>query len=389
MKTIGKVVLNEQGERWAKGAHPWIFRGSIAKAEAQDGDVVEILSAAGRPLGMGFFSAASKIAVRAFSRQTSPQIDNTFWAQRLDQAIAYRQRVVQNATAYRLFSSEADGIPGLIIDRYGDCFSLQTLCPATERLKAFWLEHLQSRFQVQCVVERNDVKTRELEGMQQVSGVLAGKLPVDLWVREGDIEFQVDLLHGQKTGAFLDQRENHLAVETYASGRALDAFTYQGGFALHMARHAQEVLAVDSSAPALEVAQKNAQRNGLHNLRFQKAKVFDLLRDLKGQQSFDIISLDPPAFAKNSRDIDDAERGYREINLRAMELLNDAGILITSTCSYHMSEEHFLEVLAQAAGKARRRVRVVEKRGQSKDHPVLLGMPESFYLKCLILLVDA
>jgi 23S rRNA (cytosine1962-C5)-methyltransferase len=294
--------------------------------------------------------------------------------------------VVKDATAYRLVYGESDLLPSLIIDRFNDSFVIQTLSQGMDRLKQTWVDLLVERYSPRAVIERNEARVRELEDLPRAAGVLYGEDPGEIIIEEGGARFVVNLLEGQKTGAFLDQRENRIASESYARGRALDCFTFHGGFAIHLARRAESVVAVDISGQAIEIARRNVELNAASNVRLAEANVFDFLRDLEqaGEQ-FDVINLDPPAFAKNRNAIEGAMRGYKEINLRAMKLLSPGGTLITSTCSYHMSEEMFLNVLADAASDARRAAQVLEKRMQSRDHPVLVSMPETYYLKCMIL----
>ncbi len=255
-----------------------------------------------------------------------------------------------------------------------------------DALKQMWVELLVERYGPRAIVERNEARVRDLEGLSRTAGVLYGSDPGEFIIEEGDVRFAVNLLEGQKTGAFLDQRENRIAAESYARGRALDCFTFQGGFALHLARGAERVLAVDISGPAIDQAKRNAELNKAANVELIEANVFDLLHEMEqAGERFDIINLDPPAFAKNRASIEAATRGYKEINLRAMKMLTAGGTLITSTCSYHMSEEAFLNCIADAAADAGRTVQVIEKRTQSRDHPVLVSMPETYYLKCMIL----
>lgn len=297
--------------------------------------------------------------------------------------------MVRDATAYRLVYGESDLLPSLIIDRFEDCFVIQTLSQGMDALKQMWVDLLAERYNPRAVVERNEARVRELEGLPRKAGVIYGADPGRLLIREGDVRFEVSLTEGQKTGAFLDQRENRLVAATYARGRALDCFTFQGGFALHLARAADSVLAVDSSGAALASARRNGELNGAANVEFREANVFDLLHEMEqAGEKFDVINLDPPAFAKNRASIEGAVRGYKEINLRAMKMLVEGGTLITSTCSHHMSEDGFLNVIAAAAADAGRPARILEKRTQSRDHPILVSMPETYYLKCVILQVD-
>jgi 23S rRNA (cytosine1962-C5)-methyltransferase len=262
---------------------------------------------------------------------------------------------------------------------------LQTLSQGAESLKGMLVEILAEEFAPRSIVERNDVRVRALEGLPTLAGVLYGEEPGELEVVQHGVRFRVAPLGGQKTGAFLDQRENHAAAGLYARGRALDCFTFQGGFALSMARSCESVLGLDVSPEAVAAARRNAELNGASNVEFREANVFDALRELEESgETFDTVVLDPPAFAKNRASVPAAARGYKEINLRALRLLKAGGTLVTCTCSYHMTEPLFLEVLAEAASDTRRRLQIVERRTQSRDHPVLLGVPETLYLKCVV-----
>ncbi len=317
------------------------------------------------------------------------EIDGDFWLSRLISAEQLRERVVSDTTAYRLVYGESDLLPSLIVDRYNDCFVIQTLSQGMETLKQMWIDLLAERYNPRAIVERNEARVRDLEGLPRVSGVIYGSDPGELVIEESGVRLAINLTEGQKTGAFLDQRENRIAAGSYARGRALDCFTYQGAFALHMARRGERVLAVDISAPAIAQAKVNAKVNALSNIELIEANVFDFLREMEqAGERFDVINLDPPAFAKNRASIEAAARGYKEINLRAIKMLKPGGTLITSTCSYHMSEDAFLNVLAGAAADAGRSAQIIEKRTQARDHPVLISMPETYYLKCIILSVE-
>ncbi len=346
---------------------------------------MRIADSRGRPMGWAMFSSRSQIAVRIVSFE-DVEINRDFWLSRLLSAERLRNHVVQATTAYRLVYGESDLLPSLIIDRYGDCFVIQTLSQGMESLKQMWVELLVERYSPRAIVERNDARVRDLEGLPRIARVVYGSDPDEIVMQENDVKLAINLLDGQKTGAFLDQRENRVAARLYSRGRALDCFTYQGAFALHLARAAEHVIGVDVSAPAIAQARHNAELNAANNIEFIEANVFDLLREMEQRgERFDVINVDPPAFAKNRASIDAAMRGYKEINLRAMKLLVPGGILITSTCSYHMSEEAFLNILAESAADAGRSVQLIERRTQARDHPVLISMPETYYLKCMIL----
>jgi 23S rRNA (cytosine1962-C5)-methyltransferase len=304
---------------------------------------------------------------------------------RLAQAISYRERNVQNSDACRLVFSEADLLPGLIVDRYGPYLVLQTLTQGMDRCRDLIVHCLQELLRPVGILARNDASVRKLEGLALETPVLAGDIPERVTIRMNGLELQADLLHGQKTGVYLDQRENYLAAAAQAYGKVLDCFTSTGGFALHAASKAETIEAIDSSAAALETAGQNARANGISNIQFREADVFDFLSGV--DRRFSMVILDPPAFAKSRKMVDDAARGYKEINLRALRLLEPGGILVTCSCSHHVGEAMLLEIVAQAALDAGRTLRVIERRTQAADHPILLTVPETLYLKCLILQV--
>jgi len=383
------VTITKRGAQRVHARHCWIYRSDLTQAgEAQAGDVVRVRDPRGRVLGSALYSSRSQIALRMISFE-DVEIDRDFWRARLASAEALRDRVVQDTTAFRLVYGESDLLPSLIIDRYNDCFVIQTLSQGMDALKRIWTELLAERYSPRSIIERNEARVRDLEGLPRTTGVLFGSDPGEIIIEENSIRFAVNLVEGQKTGAFLDQRENRVAASRYARGRALDCFTYHGAFALHLAKGAEEVVAVDVSSTAIETATRNAELNGPRNIEFREGNVFDLLREMEqAGERFDVINLDPPAFAKNRAAVEAAARGYKEINLRAMKLLAPGGTLITSTCSYHMSEDEFLNVLAEAAADARRSAQILERRMQARDHPVLVSMPETHYLKCMILRVE-
>jgi len=380
------VTITRRGaERLANG-HPWIYRGDVEKAPAtlESGDVVVVKDGRGRFLAKAFWSARSKIALRVVTRD-DVAIDDTFFGERLASAIALREKVFPDEPSVRLVHGEADLLPGLVVDKYGDVVVLQTLVPATERRKQLICDMLWNAFRLRCVVERNDVKVRELEGLPLVKGVVRGVEPGALEYCEGEARMRLDVLGGQKTGAFLDQRENRLRAGEYAAGTCLDCFSYAGAFALQLARRADHVTAIEMQAPAAALACENAALNHAANLEIVEANAFDWLRDASEREpEFDLVVLDPPAFAKNKDAIPAARRGYKEINLRAIQVLKPGGILVTASCSYHMSEEMLEEVVRDAARDAGRPAQLLEKRGAARDHPVLMGVPETRYLKCFV-----
>jgi 23S rRNA (cytosine1962-C5)-methyltransferase len=382
------VRITKRGAERVRARHCWIYRSDLGDYNSvRPGDVVRVADSRGRVLGTALYSARSQIALRMVSFEDG-EPNREFWLSRLQSAEQLRKQVVRDTTAYRLVYGESDLLPSLIIDRYNDCFAIQTLSQGMDALKQMWIDLLVERYSPRAIIERNEARVRDLEGLPRLSGVVYGSDPGELVIEESGVRLAVNLVEGQKTGAFLDQRENRVAAKVYAHGRALDCFTYQGAFALHLAKAAEQVVGVDVSAQAIAQAGRNAELNTATNVEFVEANVFDLLRELEQSgQRYDIINLDPPAFAKNRASIQAAMRGYKEINLRAMKLLPPGGTLITSSCSYHMSEDGFLNVLADAAADAGRSVQLLEKRTQSRDHPVSVSMPETHYLKCMILRV--
>jgi 23S rRNA (cytosine1962-C5)-methyltransferase len=385
MPQMSEVRLTAKGWRWQRTGHPWIYRDDLASPPAlPGGELVRVLDHQGRFVGQAFYSAKSRIALR-FLTYTEEPVDRGFWGQRLRRAAAYRSRVVAHSDAFRLIYGEADGFPGLIVDHYTGHFVFQVLHPGMERVLPEIIDLLKTNSPLSITL-RNDVEVRVLEGLPLEVATVWGELPPLVEVREGSVRLLVDVMGGQKTGLFLDQRENRLAAADYAKGEALDCFSYQGSFALHLGRGAQKVTLVESSAAALERAQDNARLNGLDNLEPVKENVFAFLKEAVAQgRRFDLIVLDPPAFAKSRRERQAAAKGYHEINRRAFQLLNPGGVLITCSCSYNLSEPEFLEIVRQAAADAHRQARLIERRGAAKDHPALLSLPESIYLKCFIL----
>lgn len=395
-----ETIIAPKGVERIRAGHLWVFRSDVLQAPhvADSGAITRVVDKRHRFVAWALFGAESEITLRVISRTDYAESDNTpefwraFWCERLLQAYDWRKRVVGKAEAYRLVHAEGDGLPGLIIDRYGDAFVLQTLARGMDARKALWVELLIELFNPRLIIERNDVKVRPLEGLPMQSGVLYQKpgssTATEFQITENGLQYWVDLIGGQKTGAFLDQRENRAAVMRYARGRGLDCFSFHGSFALHLAKGCEQVTALDISAPALERAARNAELNRLSNVEFIEANVFDKLAEYDTRNTrFDTIVLDPPAFAKNRGAIGAALRGYKEINLRALRLLNPGSILMTCSCSYHVDETLFLEMLKDAAHDAGRMIQLIEKRTQSRDHPILLTVPETYYLKCMVLRV--
>jgi 23S rRNA (cytosine1962-C5)-methyltransferase len=340
---------------------------------------------AGRFLGIAHFSSTSQICLR-FLTDRIEEIDRSFFFRRIEAAAAHRDRVVSGSNAFRLVHGEGDLLPGLVVDRYGDYLSIQLLDQGMDRAAPGIVSCLEEVAKPRGIVARNDLAVRAREPLPLETAILRGDLPPLVSFEMNGLEFRADLLHGQKTGGYLDQRENYLAAARYARGRALDCFTSAGGFALHLAARCESVEAIDSSAEALRTAHQNAAANGIANVQFREANAFDFLAAAAGSgRQFSTIVLDPPAFAKSRSALPAALRGYKEINLRALKLLPPGGVLVTCSCSHHVSEADLLETIAAAALDARRTLRVLERRTQSQDHPILLTVPETHYLKCLIL----
>jgi len=379
------VTVTARGEQRLREGHVWIYRSDVTDPKAMAGDLVSVVSPKGRVLGDALYSDRSTIAVRMLTRGDLPA-DTAWWRARLESAIAYRNSLHIDATALRLVHGEGDQLPSLVVDRYGDYLVVQALSQGIDRRLPELCGMLVERLSPMGVLARNDAQVRRLEGLERRVDVLFGSVPETVTVREGDVQYEVDPWKGQKTGLFLDQRENREAARQYARGRLLDCFSYTGGFALRLAARADEVVAIDASADAIATLSRNAQRNGFTHIRAQVGNAFDVLRELERRgERFDTIVLDPPAFAKNRAAVAKARPGYKEINLRALKLLVPGGYLVTCSCSYHISEAAFGEIVYAAVSDARATVVLVDKRMQGRDHPVLLGVPETYYLKCFIL----
>jgi 23S rRNA (cytosine1962-C5)-methyltransferase len=379
------VVISPRGEQRVRGGHPWIYRADVVDVQAEGGEIVEVVGPRHRTIGHALFSDRSQISLRMLTHGDAPAGLPLLRA-RIERAIAFRDTLALDATAYRLVHAEADLLPSLIVDRYGDHLVVQALSQGMDRLLPEITAMLVEIAAPAGILARNDPKVRVLEGLDQSVELLHGSVPESLIAREGPIEYAVDLRKGQKTGLFLDQRENREAAARYARGRLLDGFSYTGGFALRLARQCPEAEAIDISADAVTRIRMNAERNGVPHLEAREANVFDELRRLeRAGARYDTIVLDPPAFAKNKASIPNALAGYKEINLRAMRLLSPGGYLITCSCSYHVNEEMFAATLHEASADSHTPVTVVEKRMQGRDHPVLVGVPETYYLKCFIL----
>ncbi len=378
------VTISVRGEQRLRAGHPWIYRSDINEAAAGPGDIVSVRNVKGRVLGSALYSDRSQIAIRmlTYGERTA---DDALISSRIESAIAFRESLGIDATAYRLVHGEADLLPSLVVDRYGDYLVVQALSQGMDRLLPTVVRTLSERLNPKGILARNDPKARVLDGLPQEVALLQGEVPETVTVQECGLEYEVDLRHGQKTGLFLDQRENREAAARYARGRVLDCFSYNGGFAMKMASRATETIAFDISEDAVARVRANALRNGV-SVDARVGNVFDELRGLdRVKERFDTIVLDPPAFAKTKSAVEKAITGYKEINLRALRLLKPGGFLITCSCSYNISEGMFAQIVYDAAVDAETHVTMVEKRMQGRDHPVLLGVPETYYLKCFIL----
>ena len=398
-RNFPRLIITAKGTRWVEQGHPWIYEGEVIRQEGdcENGGLMDAVSEKGKYLGTGFFSKYSKIRLRLLSRNANDRFDAAFWQRRLQYAWDYRKTVMQDdISCCRIIFGEADGFPGLTVDRFSDLLVTQTLSIGMERVKDIIFPALvellrQDGQEIRGIFERNDVAIRELEGMAQNKGwyVLPGETPPEspmTEICENGVYYSVDVENGQKTGFFLDQKYNRLAVAKLAKGkRVLDCFTHTGSFALNAAKGgAEHVTAVDVSASAIGMARQNALRNGLEDrMDFVTADVFDLLPELaaKGGKPYDFIILDPPAFTKSRKTVDSAQRGYKEINLRALKLLPRGGYFATASCSHFMPSELFVKMLKAAALDAGVELRQIEARQQAPDHPILWNVPETDYLK--------
>ena len=385
---MDQVRVNRKAADRIASGHPWIFSSDVTdRGAAQPAAAVIVADPRGRPLGTAHYSSTSQITLRLLSRSVE-DIGRDFFLRRLRAALDFRQCKIRDSEAYRLVHGEGDLLPALVVDRYGDYAVVQTLDQGMDAARDTILSCLQELLQPEGIVIRNDVPVRAHEQLPLETVVAAGQIPAAVPIRMNGLRLEADLLTGQKTGIFLDQRENYRAVAGYAGGTALDCFTSTGGFALHMASRCERVEAVDSSLPALETARRNAAANDVANIEFRQADVFDLLAGYaSARRKFQTVVLDPPAFAKSRRSLEAAARGYKEINLRALRLLPSGGILVSCSCSHHLSEADLLGVIAEASLDAGRTLRVLERRTQSLDHVILLTVPETHYLKCIILQV--
>ncbi len=391
---MNQVILKAGKEKRIKAGHLWVYQGEIGiiGIGVKSGQVVDVLDNRGRFLGTGYYNQASQIAVRLLTTNRET-IDESFFRHRISQALHYRKRVKsgiesRGASCYRLIFGEADLMPGLIVDRFEDYLVVQFLTMGMDVNHDLIIKLLIELCEPKGIIERSDLAVRHLEELPERSGCIYGDCPASLEIRDNQLKFRVDLLEGQKTGYFLDQSANRATLKAYAPGRkTLDCFCHVGSFAIHAAAYgASSVLGVDISEDAVQMAEENASLNNFDDrCRFKVANAFDFLRDQSGKkEEYDLIILDPPAFTKSKQTLDSAVRGYKEINLRALKLLAPGGILVTCSCSYHISNELFWEIIHSAATDSKKRLRLLEKRTQDLDHPVVMGIQETEYLKCFI-----
>ena len=390
---MNRLILRTGHDRRVRQGHPWVFSNEIDRIDGQPepGETLTVCSASGQVLGTAYFNPKSLIAARLLSRNEEEIDTIDFFRRKLQAALAYRQEIYGDLNALRLVHGEADGLPGLVVDRYDRVLVLQLLTLGMERRRDVILQALKELLNPLAVIARNDVAVRELEGLPQKVEHISGQLPESLLITEHGLRFEVDVLQGQKTGHFLDQKENHAALKGRVEGRrVLDLFCYSGSWSIHAARYgAAKVLGIDISERAVELARSNSRQNFQEQTcSFRQSDVFEELKVLQARgERFDTIILDPPAFVKSKKRLQQAVRGYLTVNRRAMELLQPGGYLFTCSCSYHMQREIFLDTLRQAARKGGRDLRLVEQRGQAYDHPILLNCPETDYLKCFVLQV--
>jgi len=387
---MATVHLLPGRHRRIRDGHPWVYRTEIAKitGEFTPGDIVDVVDARGAFVARGYINPQSMLTVRVMTLDPRETVDGDLIRRRIERAWRSRQRLLPDTGSCRVVFGEADFLPGLIVDKFEDVLVIQILALGMERWRETIVAALEEIFRPRGIYERGDERVRELEGLPQQKGFVRGEFPTRFTITENGLQMIVDVASGQKTGHYLDQRLNRAAIRPYArDARVLDAFCNTGGFALNAAAAgAREVVAVDSSAEALAILRENAALNGLQDrIRTEEANAFDFLRaqDRAGER-YDLIVLDPPAFAKNRAALAGAIRGYKEINLRALRMLREGGILVTCSCSYHMTPDLFAEVIADAARDARRRLRLIEARAQPPDHPMVVGYPESHYLKCYL-----
>lgn len=387
---MATVTLRKTRETRVRGGHPWIYASEIERVEGEfeNGDIVDVSDFRGKFIGRGFYNPLSQISLRILTRKDEP-CDRTFFARRIQDAWDYR-KLLCDPMSCRLIYSESDFLPGLVVDKFGDVLVLQSLSLGIERIKDMLCDLLMEIVRPVGIWERSDVPVRRLEGLEQTTGPLRGQVPDVVEMTENGIKFLVDVKRGQKTGFFLDQKQNRAAIKPLCrDARVLDCFCHNGSFSLHAAKYgAASVLGVDISEEALETARENARINGFDNVTFEAHNCFDLLRELTDAgERFDLVILDPPAFTKNKAAVPAAVRGYKEINLRGMKLVRPGGFLVTCSCSQHVLPEMFQDIINQAARDAKKRLRMVEYRTQGYDHPILPQSVETRYLKTMILQV--
>jgi len=389
---LPQVILRKKSKESIRALHPWVYKSEIDRVEgaAKPGDVVCVVSPKKNPIGYGYINPASEIAVRLLDKDEF-RLNTDFFIGRIRQALAYRERVVRHANAYRVVHSEGDFLPGLIIDRYAGIVVVQFLTLGMDARREMVVEAIAEVLKPKGIYERSDVHVRKYESLELRKGWITGSGETEVQIEENGVRYLVDIDKGHKTGFYLDQRENRMLAAAHAAGRdVLDCFSYSGSFALAAAvAGARSVAGLDASEDAVRLAERNAELNGcLKKCAFRVGNVFDELKKFdKEQRRYDAIFLDPPSFTKSKASVDEAYRGYKEINLRALKMLNDGGILLTSTCSHHVTDEMFRAMLKDAAADARRTVRVIARGAQSKDHPVILSIPETEYLKALLVQV--
>ena len=388
---MAKAVLRKTRESRVRSGHPWVFASDIERVEGnfEPGDVVDVVSSHNTYLGRAFYNPKSQISLRMLTTHDEP-VDEAFFRRRVQEAWDYRNQFCDPASC-RLIFSESDFLPGLIVDKFGDYLVVQSLCLGIEKWKQSIVRDLAEIVHPKGIWERSDVPVRRLEGLEQTTGLLYGEVPDSIDMVENGLRFVVDVKNGQKTGFFLDQKENRAAIAPLCKGaRVLDCFCHNGSFSLHAAKYgAKSVLGVDISEEALEVARLNAENNGLSDVvTFEAHNCFDHLRELTdAHEQFDVVILDPSAFTKTRAAVESALRGYKEINLRGMKLVRKGGFLVTCSCSQHVSPEQFRDMINQAARDSKTKLRLVENRTQGHDHPILPASPETQYLKCMILQV--
>ena len=379
------TVSTKGARRWAAG-HPWIYRSDVVTPPDDEAGVTRVSDQRGKPLGVALWSPRSEISLRLLDRDPEAVIDRVWWRRTLERAIARRAELARGTNAFRLVHGEGDLIPSLVVDRYDRWLVVQLMSAGLERFRADIVDALGELVAPDGILARNDVPLRRKEGLDTTVELLAGSVPEEIEVDEHGVRYLAAPWRGQKTGAFLDQRENRLLAGSVARGRALDCFSYHGSFALHLAQRAQHVVALDASAHALVRAEENFRRNALANGEFVEGNAFEYLKARERERArFDTIVLDPPAFAKTRPALPGAIRGYKEINLRAMRILAPGGMLFTASCSYHLTKPLFLEMLEEAAADSGRRLVLRELRGQPLDHPEVLTIPETGYIKGALL----